>query len=162
MEELNFFIVAPHWYFRAHMGLLTVCAQHYEGLFWFAVFYLLLCMLPAVYRFFNQDKFGFVRVDHIPMRHSRLQQAAYTVFVGSILYVGGTLPCGRFYYEAVEGFFGNIFLKLSYQYIFLYMGVIVHTIDLFEKGFLSVPHFKLYCETAEYAGVAAAKSAKTA
>jgi len=33
VEELNFFIVAPHWYFRAHMGLLTVCAQHYEGLF---------------------------------------------------------------------------------------------------------------------------------
>lgn len=33
MEEINFFIVAPHWYFRPHMGLLTVCAQHYEGLF---------------------------------------------------------------------------------------------------------------------------------
>lgn len=32
MEEINFFIVAPHWYFRAHMGLLTVCAHHYEGL----------------------------------------------------------------------------------------------------------------------------------
>lgn len=33
VEDINFFIVAPHWYFRAHMGLLTVCAQHYEGLF---------------------------------------------------------------------------------------------------------------------------------
>lgn len=32
MEDINFFAVAPHWYFRAHMGLLTVCAQHYEGL----------------------------------------------------------------------------------------------------------------------------------
>lgn len=32
MEEVNFFIVAPHWYFRPHMGLLTVCAHHYEGL----------------------------------------------------------------------------------------------------------------------------------
>jgi hypothetical protein len=107
-------------------------------------------MLPAVYRFFNQDKFGFVRVDHIPMRHSRLQQFAYTLFVGSILYCGGTLPCGRFYYEAVEGFFGNVFLKLSYQYIFLYMGAIVHVIDLFEKGFLSMPYFSLYCETVSY------------
>jgi len=32
VEEINFFIVAPHWYFRPHMGLLTVCAHHYEGL----------------------------------------------------------------------------------------------------------------------------------
>lgn len=32
MEEINFYSVAPHWYFRAHMGLLTVCAHHYEGL----------------------------------------------------------------------------------------------------------------------------------
>jgi len=151
VEDINFFIVAPHWYFRAHMGLLTVCAQHYEGLFWFAVFYLLLSFLPAIYRLFNQDKFGAVRVDHIPMRHSKLQQAAYTIFIGSIFYVGGTLPCGRFYYEGVEGFFGNIFLKLSYQYIFLYMGFIVHVIDVVERGLMSIPYFKLYCELAEYA-----------
>jgi hypothetical protein len=129
------------------MGLLTVCAQHYEGLFWFATFYILLCFLPCIYRLFNQDKFGFVRVDHIPMRHSSLQQTCYVVFVGSIIYVGGTLPCGRFYYEAVEGFFGNVFLKLSYQYIFLYMGVIVHIVDLLERGFLSMPFMLLYCDS---------------
>ena len=146
VEELNFFIVAPHWYFRAHMGLLTVCAQHYEGLFWFVLFYLLLCFLPAVYRLLNQDKFGFVRVDHIPMRHSLLQQSFYICFIGSIVYVGGTLPCGRFYYEAVEGFFGNVFLKLSYQFIFLYMGFILHVVDLIEKGFLSTPFMLYYCE----------------
>lgn len=32
-EDMNFFIVGPHWYFRPHMGLLTICAKHYEGLF---------------------------------------------------------------------------------------------------------------------------------
>jgi len=32
VEDVNFFIVGPHWYFRAHMGLLTVCSEHYEGL----------------------------------------------------------------------------------------------------------------------------------
>lgn len=151
VEDLNFFIVAPHWYFRAHMGLLTVCAQHYEGLFWMGAYYMLLCFLPGLYRLFNQDKFGFVRVDNIAMRHSRLQQSAYTVFLGSILYCGSALPCGRFYYEAVEGFFGNIFLKLSYQYVYLYMGLIVHVIDMIERGLLSVPYFKAYCSAAEYA-----------
>jgi hypothetical protein len=28
----NFFIVAPHWYFRPLMGLLVVSPSHYEGL----------------------------------------------------------------------------------------------------------------------------------
>lgn len=142
VEELNFFIVAPHWYFRPHMGLLTVCAQHYEGLFWFGVFYMSLCFLPAIYKFFNQDKFGFAKVDFLSLRHSRLQQAAYVAFIGSIVYCGGTLPCGRFYYEAVEGFFGNIFLKLSYQYIYLYLCFFVHVIDMLEKGFLALPFLK--------------------
>ena len=146
MEELNFFIVAPHWYFRPHMGLLTVCAQHYEGLFWFALFYILLCFLPGTYRLLNQDKFGLVRVDHVPMRHSPLQQAAYVIFAGSLVYAGGTLPCGRFYYEAVEGFFGNVFLKLSYQYIFLYLGLLIHLVDLLERGFLATPFLLLHCE----------------
>ena len=142
MEELNFFIVAPHWYFRPHMGLLTVCAQHYEGLFWFACFYILLCFLPAINRFFNQDKHGFAGGDFIAMRQSKVQQAAYVIFVGAILYTGGTLPCGRFYYEAVEGFFGNVFLKLSYQYIFFYMGLFVHVLDLMEKKFIAIPLFR--------------------
>jgi len=113
-------------------------------------YYALLLFLPGIYRLFNQDKFGFVRVDHIAMRHSRLQQTAYTIFVGSVLYVGGTLPCGRFYYESVEGFFGNIFLKMSYQYIYLYLGLIIHIIDMVEKGLLSVPFFKMYCTAAEH------------
>jgi ubiquinol-cytochrome c reductase cytochrome b/c1 subunit len=142
VEELNFFIVAPHWYFRPHMGLLTVCAQHYEGLFWFAAYYLLLCFLPAIYRLINSDKFGALRGDYIPMRQSRLQQTAYIIFLGSMLYCGGTLPCGRFYYEAVEGFFGNIFLKLSYQYIYIYLGFIVHAIDVVERSALSLPFLK--------------------
>jgi hypothetical protein len=85
------------------------------------------------------------------MRHSKLQQTAYTLFIGSVLYVGGTLPCGRFYHEAVEGLSGNILSKLSYQYIFSYMGLIVHVIDLLERGALSLPFFKLYCDAAELA-----------
>jgi len=104
-----------------------------------------LCLLPNIYRLFNQDKFGFLRVDHIPMRHSKLQQVMYVLFIGSILYCGGTLPCGRFYYEDVEGFFGNILLKISYQYIFLYMGFIIHIIDLVERNFLLLPFFKTFC-----------------
>ncbi len=144
VEDLNFFVVAPHWYFRAHMGLLVVCAQHYEGLFWLGSFYFLLSFLPMLYRWFNNDKFGFIRIDCVPMRYSFLQQVFFIIFIGSILYCNSVLPCGRFYYEAVEGFFGNIFLKLSYQYIFLYLSVLIHIIDLLEKSFLSFPYYYNY------------------
>jgi len=46
VEDINFFIVGPHWYFRPHMGLLTICAQHYEGLFWLSAYYAILAVMP--------------------------------------------------------------------------------------------------------------------
>jgi hypothetical protein len=139
MEEINFFIVAPHWYFRPHMGLLTVCAEHYEGLFWLVSFYLLLGMLPHLYRVFNTDSFGQLRGEVIAMRYSPLQQGLYVVFFSCVTYVGGTLPAGRFYYEAVEGFFGNSFLKMSYQFIYLYLGLLIHNADHVERWLRSLP-----------------------
>jgi len=50
-----------------------------------------------------------------------------------MLYVGGTLPCGRFYYENVDGFFGNSFLRLSYEYVYLYLGLLAHVSDRLER-----------------------------
>lgn len=141
MEEINFFIVAPHWYFRPHMGLLTVCAQHYEGLFWLVSFYLLLALLPTLFRLFNANKGGRVRADSLPVKHSLIQLASFLLFVASILYVGGTLPAGRFYYEGVEGFFGNGVLKASYQYIFAYLALILHLSDRCERLLLTLPAF---------------------
>lgn len=49
----NFFIVAPHWYFRPLMGLLVVSPSHYEGLGWMAGFFLLLGTMPVVYSFYG-------------------------------------------------------------------------------------------------------------
>jgi hypothetical protein len=60
------------------------------------------------------------------MRESILQKTAFIAFIGSILYVGGALPCARFYYEGDEGFFGNSFLRISYQYLYLYLLIIIH------------------------------------
>ena len=59
------------------------------------------------------------------------------VFFGSIIYLGGTLPCGRFYYENVDGFFGNSFLRLSYEYVYLYLGVLAHAVDRLERSYAS-------------------------
>jgi len=134
-EEVNFFIVAPHWYFRPHMGLLTVCAQHYEGLAWLGGFYALLCYTPHLYRMWNLQAGG----DAVPLRHSPMQEALYVGFFSSMLYVGGTLPCGRFYYENVDGFFGNTFLRLSYEYLYLHLGCAAHVVDRLERWLLAQP-----------------------
>ena len=137
MEEINFFAVAPHWYFRAHMGLLTVCAQHYEGLFWLAGFYPLLALLPLWARLLGGiPDLGLS--DVIPMRESLVQKSLFIFLVSSILYVGGTLPCGRFFYEGVEGFFGNTWLRISYQYVFMYLGLLLHLVDRSERWVCSM------------------------
>lgn len=140
MEEVNFFIVAPHWYFRPHMGLLTVCAHHYEGLAWLVGFYLLLCYVPHFYRLWvgllpAQSNRG----DIMPTRESPLQEGGFVLLVGSILYVGGTLPCGRFYYENIDGFFGNAVLRLSYEFIYVYLALVLHILPRVERGVARLP-----------------------
>jgi len=60
------------------------------------------------------------------MRESVVQRALFVAYVGSSLYVGGTLPCARFYYEGEEGFFGNLFLRVSYQYLYAYLALVLH------------------------------------
>lgn len=122
------------------MGLLTVCAQHYEGLFWAGMFYFLLNSMPHLYRAFNQNKEAAPSsTEGTALRSSPLQQGLFFVYMTSMIYVGGTLPCGRFYYEAVEGFFGNSMIRLSYQYIYIYMGFLAHVIDRVERALNSAP-----------------------
>lgn len=139
VEEINFFIVAPHWYFRAHMGLLTVCAQFYEGLFWLALFYLALAALPALHRSAGSRVKAEGGQDYSPTRMSALQQAGFTVFAGSMAYVGSVLPCARFYYEGVEGFFGNSALRISYQLLYAYLLVFLPVVDAIEAGLVGAP-----------------------
>lgn len=138
MEDINFYIVGPHWYFRPHMGLLTICAQHYEGVFWLAMYYVILALLPVWARCAqNDDMWAQVCPDTIHMKFSAVQRAAFYVFVGSIVYLIGTLPCARFYYDSEEGFFGNSLLRLSYQYVYSYLLVTIHWLDRLERTFTS-------------------------
>jgi len=122
------------------MGLLTVCAQHYEGLFWLVSFYLLLNSMPHLYRIINQNKENHKAfVEGTALRYSPLQQALFFTFMCSLVYVDGSLPCGRFYYEAVEGFFGNTALRASYQYLYLYLGFLAHAADRAERWLCAFP-----------------------
>jgi len=126
--------VGPHWYFRPHMGLLTICAEHYEGLFWLAMYYVFLATLPYLSRFAKPiESWSNVKPDSIPMRKSAVQQCAFVAFALSTWYICATLPCARFYYEGDEGFYGNLLLRISYQYIYAYLAIILHWLDNVES-----------------------------
>jgi hypothetical protein len=115
------------------MGLLTVCAQHYEGLFWLGAFYGLLTFMPHLYRFFNGSRSWVVSAEARALRYAPIQQFLFVAFIASLLYVGGTLPCGRFYYESFEGFIGNGWLRVSYQYLYVYLGYLAHVVERLDR-----------------------------
>ena len=74
----------------------------------------------------------------IPIKKSKIQFFFFILFVASICYVGGTLPCARFYYAEDEGFFGNSLLRLSYQYLYIYLLLLVHFLDKNELKHISI------------------------
>ena len=100
---------------------------------------MLLALLPAISRGLNPGRRAADAPEAGPARHSYAQTAAFVAFVASLAYVGGTLPCGRFYYEGVEGFFGNTFLKAAYQYIFAYLALGAHAVEAAERWVAGLP-----------------------
>lgn len=148
LDDINFYGVAPHWYFRPLMGLLVISPTHYEGLMWMGLFFALLAFIPVIYNWYHPTPLNY---PIIPMQNSRLQSAFFILFILSIACSASMLPCGRYYYEPEGGYVGNPWVKFSYQYIYLYLVWILHhldTIDFFTfnkaKFVLSYfEHFKI-------------------
>jgi len=129
LDEIRFYGVAPHWYFRSFMGILVISPTHYEGLMWMGLFFILLAFLPLFYNFYNvYHKY----VATIPMQNSLLQTSFFIFFMMSLYCTASMLPCGRYYYEPEGGYVGNPWVKFSYQFIYLYLGWFVHHLDLFD------------------------------
>ena len=129
LDEIRFYAVAPHWYFRPMMGCLTISPSHYEGLSWFGLWLLLLAALPIINNWYNTSH---TYLPVIPMQSSLLQTSGFIIFMFSMYTVASMLPCGRYYYEPEGGYVGNPWVKVSFQYLFLYLGWLVHNFDLIE------------------------------
>ena len=130
LDEIRFYAVAPHWYFRAFMGLLVVSPSHYEGLLWMGLFLGLLACLPIIYNCYNSNN---TYLPVIPMQSSLFQTLSFMFFMMSLYCVASLLPCGRYYYEPEGGYVGNPWVKFSYQYMYLYLGWFLHHLDLIES-----------------------------
>jgi hypothetical protein len=42
------------------------------------------------------------------------------------------LPCGRYYYDPEGGYVGNPWVKFSFQYIYIYLGWLIHHLDIID------------------------------
>jgi len=145
LEEIRFYGVAPHWYFRPLMGLLTIAPTHYEGLAWLASWFLLLAALPMINSFYNTHN-HYIPV--IPMQSSTFQTAAFIIFMMSMYCAASMLPCGRYYYDPEGGYVGNPWVKFSYQYLYLYLTWILHHLDIIEHyPFKFTKTYKEKCAT---------------
>lgn len=133
LDDIRFYGVAPHWYFRPYMGILTVCPSHYEGLAFAGGYLILLCILPILYVFYNKNSKKSRRFTIIPMESSPIQTFAFIFFLSSLECVDSMLPCGRYYYDIEGGYVGNPYVKCSFQYLIFYLGWFLHHQDRIEN-----------------------------
>jgi quinol-cytochrome oxidoreductase complex cytochrome b subunit len=137
-DEIRFYGVAPHWYFRPFMGILVISPTHYEGLMWVILYFVLLTFLPIFYNFYNNYTYY---VPTIPTQNSLLQTSAFLFFMFSVFVIASILPCGRYYYEPEGGYIGNPWIKISMQYSYLYLLWIIHHLDLIDHYIFNLIQF---------------------
>jgi quinol-cytochrome oxidoreductase complex cytochrome b subunit len=152
LDEIRFYAVAPHWYFRPLMGLLVVSPSQYEGIMWMGLFFVLLACLPIIYNWFNSNN-DYLPI--IPMQDSFFQTTGFLIFMLSLYCTASMLPCGRYYYEPEGGYVGNPWVKFSYQYIYIYLGWFLHHLDIIE-------HYAFQFKESRYRTSPKAQPTKTA
>nr|QPL15892.1 cytochrome b [Strombidium sp.] len=129
LDEIRFYGVAPHWYFRPYMGLLVITPTHYEGLMWMGLFFIFLTFLPVIYGYYTAHHYY---ISVIPMQNSILQSTFFILFLSSLFTASSMLPCGRYYYDPEGGYVGNPWVKYSFQYIYIYLGWLIHHLDIID------------------------------
>ena len=144
LDEIRYYGVAPHWYFRPLMGILVIAPTHFEGLMWMGLFFILLIFMPVFYNFYN----SFYKLNIIlPIQNSYIQVFFFSLFLFSLFITASILPCGRYYYDPEGGYVGNTWLKWSYQYLYWYLGWIIFHLDIIDFLFYSLTFYfykKLY------------------
>lgn len=129
INDVRFYGVAPHWYFRPFMAWLTVCPMHLEGIFGLLLFFFALYHQTSLSGTSHRDveqvnifanstgNQKIVNRKHFSTDISPLRQFLFYVFVMALLYTTSFLPAGR-YYQRV---YGNSGLLFSYFYVLSYL-----------------------------------------
>jgi quinol-cytochrome oxidoreductase complex cytochrome b subunit len=123
MNDVRFYGVAPHWYFRPFMAWLIACPNHITGVIGLFLFFLILFYQPTLHGL-NQEKIQ-INLKHTQtnaqvfnnLEISLLYQYCYASFILALLYTSSFLPYGRFYNKLG----GSNTLILTYVYILIFL-----------------------------------------
>lgn len=138
-NDIRFYGVAPHWYFRPYMAWLIVCPHHRPGIFGLVYFFVVLYFQPNLhgtnessnYRnstTFLNSVFGHStnagsyynpKLLKSEVEYNLWHQFFFYTFLMSVAYATTFLPYGRFYNQLG----GNVGMLLAYLYVFIYLGV---------------------------------------
>lgn len=132
INDIRFYGVAPHWYFRPYMAWLIACPYHNTGIFGLIFFLWLLFLQPILhgsnhqllflkkslifFRFKLKHK-HFYKNTTTSIQVNLFYQITYGLFLMACLYASSFLPYGRFFNRLG----GNIGMLLSFIYIFSYL-----------------------------------------
>jgi hypothetical protein len=140
VNDIRFYGVAPHWYFRAYMAWLIVCPYHNTGIFGLIFFFWLLFLQPILHghneelSFFKKSlmltklklkKNYFYKNTNISIPLYLLYQFTYGMFILACFYAASFLPYGRFFNRLG----GNIGMLGAYVYLFIYL-----TFNIFRRS----------------------------
>jgi len=130
VNDIRFYGVAPHWYFRPLMAWLLVCPFHKLGIAGLAFFFIILFYQPnihsdsenlnfskKVFFFGNFKKTSFFSQDDFLIEINLFYQIFFGFFLFCALYTSSFLPYGRFYNRLG----GNVGMLGSYFYVFFYL-----------------------------------------
>lgn len=132
INDIRFYGVAPHWYFRAYMAWLIVCPYHNTGILGLIFFFWLLFIQPILHGYSHQGEYNrkltlfsnkllkkkyFYKNSNIFIQINFFYQFTFALFLMACLYGASFLPYGRFYNRLG----GNIGMLAADMYIFMYL-----------------------------------------
>ena len=132
VNDIRFYGVAPHWYFRPFMAWLIVCPHHKTGIFGLLFLFVALLFQPNIHGVDDSEGrdesttliwYLFFKKKTLPTNSANCmslhsyQQLLYTWFFMCALYTTSFLPYGRFYNRLG----GNIAMLYSYMFVFIYL-----------------------------------------
>lgn len=132
MNDIRFYSVAPHWYFRPFMAWLLACPHHKTGLFGLVFLFGALYFQPNLHGFSDTDGLDYsvsswwslmVGSPSLPSDHNNsitlnlYRQVVYAFFFMCALYTTSFLPYGRFYHRIG----GNIAMLYAYMFVYIYL-----------------------------------------
>lgn len=132
VNDIRFYGVAPHWYFRAYMAWLIVCPYHNTGILGLILFFWLLFIQPILQGHTHQLEYNrksvlfsrlllrkryFYKNSSVFIQINLFYQFTFGLFIMACLCAASFLPYGRFYNRLG----GNIGMLGSYMYIFMYL-----------------------------------------